>query len=121
MERYEGVLRYGLHYVGSRSEGRYARLEMADGETLPLCRRGVLPNDDPFFEPCDGRLVAVEGTMSHGWLVVERLEELSSVGEEPAAEKPKEPEPATSQGPEAPRTASVPEWTPDQNESETNE
>lgn len=76
MERYEGVLRYGLHYAGSRSEGCYARLEAGDDTVIPLCRKGVLPNNDAFFEPYDGVRVSIMGTMSHGWLVVEQLDGL---------------------------------------------
>lgn len=75
MERYEGVILIRLQNVGSKSEGRYAFLVRDDDmSVLKLCREGVPPADDPFFESYDRREVVVTGRMSHGWLVASEVE-----------------------------------------------
>ncbi len=91
MERYEGILRIQLRNVGSRSEGYYPVLireplpsEAAEDaapqtETLRLAREGAAYGDNSYFEPFDGVRVRIEGVMSHGWFVVERIAEAPAV------------------------------------------
>jgi len=91
METYEGILRIGLYNVGSKSEGYYpvlipaSRRDGGPGRTavVKLGRDGVLPGDNSYFEPYDGRRVLLSGVMSHGWLIVERIECLPQEPEEP--------------------------------------
>lgn len=87
MERYEGILRYGLHYAGSRSEGYYASLELDNGDVIFLCRYDVLPRNDTYFESYSGQKVLITGEVSHNWLIVEHLERLDLASRDMAEEK----------------------------------
>lgn len=84
MERYQGILRYRLHYAGSRSEGYYATLEREEGSEIRLCRKGSLPYNDSELGRHDGQRVSVTGTVDHGWLVLEQLEVLGPEAGDPA-------------------------------------
>lgn len=46
---------------GSKSEGFRASLIADEGKRYRLYRAGMLPYDDPFFEPLDGLSVKAEG------------------------------------------------------------
>jgi len=97
MERYEGILRIQLRNAGTRSEGCFPVLiresqpsEAAEGtapqtETLRLAREGAAYGDNSYFEPFDGMRVRIEGVMSHGWLVVERIVEAPAASGEAGA------------------------------------
>lgn len=96
MDRFRGILQIRLCNPQSRSEGRFAFLVMGD-EELELCREGGLPMNDPYYEPFDAKYVEIEGTLSHGALIVESIEETQEpVTEEraEAAEQPTEESPA---------------------------
>lgn len=102
MERYQGILRYRLHYAGSRSEGYYATLEREEGSEIRLCRKGSLPYNDSELGRHDGQRVSVTGTVDHGWLVLEQLEVLGPEAGDPAgsegAEHPEQEATAGSEG-----------------------
>lgn len=86
MDRFRGILQIRLCNPQSRSEGRFAFLVMGD-EELELCREGGLPMNDPYYEPFDAKYVEIEGTLSHGALIVESIEERQEpVKEERAAQ-----------------------------------
>lgn len=66
-----------LRNEGSKSEGYYAFLVRdRDGDALRLTREGVPPADDPLFAALDGREVVATGEMSHGWLVIQSIDEI---------------------------------------------
>lgn len=74
METYRGTLHYRLSNVGTHAEGHYAFLTPEEGDEIKLCREGGAPMNDTWFRPFDGMETCVTGTLSHGWLVVERIE-----------------------------------------------
>lgn len=82
MEHYQGIILIRLRNVGSKSEGRYAYLVRDDDmSAVKLCREGVPPVDDPYFEPFDRQEAVVTGRMSHGWLIAEAIEVLKAAGD----------------------------------------
>lgn len=56
-----GTIEYRMGDEGSKSEGFRASLIADDGKRYRLYRAGMLPYDDPFFEPLDGLSVKAEG------------------------------------------------------------
>lgn len=109
MEEYQGIISCRLNHVGTHSEGRYAFLVPDEGEELPLCREGVAPFNDTFFEPFDGQRVSVAATMSHGWLIVESVAPAAFGAEEnvPAADTDETSEPAAAEGDPEVETSNV--------------
>lgn len=85
MDRFRGILQIRLCNPQSRSEGRFAFLVTGDDE-LELCREGGLPMNDPYYEPYEMKHVEIEGTISHGALIVESITELPEEVVEEVAE-----------------------------------
>lgn len=56
-----GTIEYRMGDEGSKSEGFRASLIADEGKRYRLYRAGMLPYDDPFFEPLDGLSVKAEG------------------------------------------------------------
>lgn len=56
-----GTIEYRMGDEGSKSEGFRASLIADEGKRYRLYRAGMLPYDDPFFEPLDGLTVKAEG------------------------------------------------------------
>lgn len=56
-----GTIEYRMGDKGSKSEGFRASLIADDGKRYRLYRAGMLPYDDPFFEPLDSLSVKAEG------------------------------------------------------------
>ncbi len=76
MEQFRGKIEVRLQNEGSKSEGYYAFLVDAEGGgDVKLSREGAYPAGDPFFAELDGREVVLTGEMSHGWLVVQSIDE----------------------------------------------
>lgn len=87
MKRFEGILQIQLRNAGTRSEGCFpvlirepqpsdaAEETAPQAEALRLTREGAAYGDNSYFEPFDGLRVRIEGVLSHGWVVVERIVE----------------------------------------------
>lgn len=93
MEEYKGKIVLRNENFGTKSEGYCAYLECIEGQSMPLCRNGQYPINDPYFEPYDGIEVTISGTENHNWLIVGTITPASSSEtivplEDPAPEHP---------------------------------
>ena len=103
MEKFEGVLRVEWCNEESRSEGQFAFLEVAGSEQpLKVCRAEESSFEQEGFEAYRDCRVEIEGTMSHGCLVVEQIRPIPEPVEEPTDETTEEPteEPELAEEPE---------------------
>lgn len=74
MRTFEGTVRLKKMNIGSKSEGIYAYLFCGDQNIYILCRQGVYPLDDSFFDEYDNQKVVVSGELADGeWLTVETI------------------------------------------------
>ena len=91
MEKFKGFLEIRHCNQGSHSEGDFAFLVADDGSELGLCREGGYPFNDPYYEPYVGLYVEITGTVSHGALIVEAIEESEQIPEQMEQDEPTEP------------------------------
>ena len=92
MEKFKGILQIRHCNQGSHSEGNFAFLVADDGSEIGLCREGGYPFNDPYYEPYADLYVEITGTVSHGALIVESIEESEPTPEQEEAEKQEQKE-----------------------------